>query len=225
MSDLISRKEAVDAVNAYLGLSAVSRTIQNMTSIQEILENLPSAEPKTSSNGSITCVKSEKMHDRTMGDCISRKDAIKSMANAIWHYPNELYTGLNSYETCEALAKDGLMFLPSAEPEWLTDDDFEAIRIHLNAQKEKLCNQQRWEEAEEYQRIIDRFMAFASAEPENIRCKDCKHWMPYDWMFSEVWQSKNMEDYPEDEIGCDCCDMNMRANDYCSRAERRGEQE
>ena len=44
--DTIYRQAALDAVNAYLGLSAVSRTIQNMTSIQEILENLPSAEPE-----------------------------------------------------------------------------------------------------------------------------------------------------------------------------------
>lgn len=55
--------------------------------------------------------------------------------------------------------------LPSAQPERLTDDDFETIRIHLNAYKEKLCNQQRWKEAEEYQRIIDRFMALASVQP------------------------------------------------------------
>lgn len=27
--------------------------------------------------------------------------------------------------------------------------------------------------------------------------------------------------YPEDEIGCDCCDMAMKANDFCSRGERR----
>ena len=60
-----------------------------------------------------------------------------------------------------------------------------------------------------------------SAEPQIIRCKDCKHWIPYDWMFSEVWQSKNMADYPEDEIGCNWCDMAMKANDFCSRAERR----
>ena len=59
-----------------------------------------------------------------------------------------------------------LKALPSARQERLTDDDFETIRIHLNAYKEKLCNQSRWEEAEEYQRIIDRFMAFASAQPE-----------------------------------------------------------
>ena len=45
-NSLIKRQDAIDAINAYLGLSAVSRTIQNMTSIQEILENLPSAEPE-----------------------------------------------------------------------------------------------------------------------------------------------------------------------------------
>ena len=59
--------------------------------------------------------------------------------------------------------------------------------------------------------------------PEIIRCKDCKHWIPYEWMFSEVWQSKNIADYPEDDIGCDCCEMAMKANDFCSRAERRTE--
>lgn len=61
------------------------------------------------------------------------------------------------------------------------------------------------------------------AQPEIIRCKDCKHWIPYDWMFSEVWQSKNIADYPEDEIGCDCSEMEMKANDFCSRVERRTE--
>ena len=60
-------------------------------------------------------------------------------------------------------------------------------------------------------------------QPEIVRCKDCKHWIPYDWMFREVWQSKNIADYPEDEIGCDCCDMAMKANDFCSRVERRTE--
>ena len=59
------------------------------------------------------------------------------------------------------------------------------------------------------------------AQPEIIRCKDCKHWIPYDWMFSEVWRSKNMADYSEDEIGCNYCDMTMKANDFCSRGERR----
>ena len=60
-------------------------------------------------------------------------------------------------------------------------------------------------------------------QPDIVRCKDCKHWIPYDWMFSEVWRSKNMADYPEDEVGCNWCDMAMKANDFCSRAERRTE--
>lgn len=61
----------------------------------------------------------------------------------------------------------------------------------------------------------------ALRQPEIIHCQDCKHWMPYDWMFSEVWKSKNIEDYPEEEIGCTYCDMHMSANDFCSWAERR----
>lgn len=64
----------------------------------------------------------------------------------------------------------------------------------------------------------------ALEQPEIIRCKDRKYWMPYDWMFSEVWQSQNMDDYPEKEIGCQYCDMSMGANDFCSRAERRNEE-
>ena len=58
-------------------------------------------------------------------------------------------------------------------------------------------------------------------QPDIVRCKDCKHWIPYDWMFSEAWQSKNIADYPEDDIGCNLCDMAMKANDFCSRGEKR----
>ena len=72
----------------------------------------------------------------------------------------------------DGLISELYLSLPSAQPERLADDDFETIRIHLNAYKEKLCNQQRWEEADEYQRIIDRFMAFASAQTENEERKE-----------------------------------------------------
>ena len=76
-------------------------------------------------------------------------------------------------------AMDALRKLPAAQPERLTDDDFETIRIHLSAYKEKLCNQHRWEEAEEYQRIINRFMAFASTQPEiEERKKDSAQIVP-----------------------------------------------
>ena len=71
------------------------------------------------------------------------------------------------------------------------------------------------------QKDIETIKQLPPAQPEIIRCKDCKHWIPYDWMFSEMWQSKNIADYPEDDIGCNLCDMAMKANDFCSRAERR----
>ena len=60
-----------------------------------------------------------------------------------------------------------------------------------------------------------------SAQPEVIKCKDCKHWMPYEWMFNEVWQSQNIDDYPEDEISCNYCDVHMKSSDFCSQAVRR----
>lgn len=44
---LIDRQAAIDAVNEYLRLSEVSKTFQNMTSIQAVLRWLPSVEPET----------------------------------------------------------------------------------------------------------------------------------------------------------------------------------
>ena len=70
-------------------------------------------------------------------------------------------------------------------------------------------------------RSVEAIRNLPSAEPQIIRCKDCKHWIPYDWMFSEMWQSKNIADYSEDEIGCALSDMAMKASDFCSRAETR----
>lgn len=70
---------------------------------------------------------------------------------------------------------------------------------------------------------VHRIEMLPFAQSEIIRCKDCKYWIPYDWMFSEVWQSENMADYSENEIGCNYFDMAMKANDFCSRAVRRTE--
>lgn len=85
-----------------------------------------------------------------------------------------------------------------------------------------------WVAVDEYEQhlqknVVEWLKELPSAQPETIYCKDCKHWIPYDWMFSEVWQSKNIADYPEDEIGCNLCDMAMKSNDFCSRGERRTE--
>jgi hypothetical protein len=139
-------------------------------------------------------------------DCISRAAAVDHFRLIIdaTNTNNRYKTGfVDGLEVCIS----HLSTMPSAQPERLTDDDFETIRIHLNAYKEKLCNQQRWEEADEYQRIIDRFMAFASAQQEIIRCKDCKH-------------------HHRDNSGAYYCGRKdygygWGLNDFCSDAERR----
>lgn len=104
------------------------------------------------------------------------------------------YRNLEWYEEpCDSCTGGGKNCHYKPEPERLTDDDFEAIRIHLNAYKEKLCNQRRWEEAEEYQRIIDRFMSFASAEPERKKGK---------WIDDGT------------ELGCCCSECGVTLDDY-----------
>lgn len=53
-------------------------------------------------------------------------------------------------------------------PTKLTDEDKETIRIHLSAFKEKLCNQHRWNEAEEYEELISRLLSTPSVQPQWI---------------------------------------------------------
>ena len=142
-----------------------------------------------------------------MEDLISRQDVINVVQNRHMMLSKEKVLLINDLEK-----------LPSAQPYtihsdgrlWITVDDIDKVTaVVVDEHKSKFCKQF--------------YEDYEDAQPEIIRCKDCKHWIPYDWMFSEVWQSKNMADYPEDEIGCDCCDMAMKANDFCSRGERRTE--
>ena len=100
-----------------------------------------------------------------MSDYISRQAAIDALDKRFDSIPMEQTTEI-------LLLRKDLRDLQSVQPERLTDDDFETIRIHLNAYKGELCNQRRWKEAFEYQRIIDRFLAFASAQPEPLTDKE-----------------------------------------------------
>lgn len=99
-----------------------------------------------------------------MDDLISRQDAIKT---SLEFFVEFLGGAFHENAQKELIAR--FQRLPSAKPERLTDDDFETIRIHLNAQKERLCNQRRWKEAEDYERLINRFISFASTQPQRIR--------------------------------------------------------
>lgn len=46
MNGLIYRQAAIDAVNEWLKLYVINRTMSNITSIQDILRQLPSAQPE-----------------------------------------------------------------------------------------------------------------------------------------------------------------------------------
>ena len=121
MNDLISRQAAIDYIKTQRGRTFVESTLEE--AIIMMIEEVPSAEPETASNGSITCVKSEKMHDRPTGDLISRADAIDAVEFGITYAKaidvnagesKELFKEGN-----EALKKavERLKELPPAEPE------------------------------------------------------------------------------------------------------------
>ena len=89
----------------------------------------------------------------------------------------------------------------------LTKDEVETIRIHMSAFKEMLCNQRRWNEAQDYQNIVDKLDGLLTADSA-IRCKDCIY-------HHGVWCTKNSyrEFDPNDVVTGD--------DDYCSMAKRK----
>ena len=208
MSDLISRQDAKDAIDMALDhIDHVPPWVYDK--LLNALNEVPSAEKAQLSEEDAT-------KDAT-SDLISRKKAL-DVIRALQTY--KLFEGDDMILVDKADVQTELMMLPSAEPERLTDDDFETIRLHLNAQKEKLCNQRRWEEAEEYQRIIDRFMAFASAQPERKTaewiygenggqdgwyCSKCGLFIPWDY---EYYGLDNI-DFIADFHTCPKCDRKM----------------
>lgn len=61
-------------------------------------------------------------------DCISRKQAVEAVTNALWHYPNQLYKNLNMYEVAWGVVSDALRDLPPVTPtertgEWIKKSD------------------------------------------------------------------------------------------------------
>ena len=59
------------------------------------------------------------------------------------------------------------------------------------------------------------------SEQQIIYCKDCKHYIPYEWMFDGLTRSSNIADYEPSEIGCAVNDHNYPPDGFCSFAERK----
>jgi rubrerythrin len=165
--------------------------------LQELLDEQPTIDISNTPN--------------TLGalDCISRQAAIDEIDEWIKAFREN---GHKESAADACLIQDGIIQLPSSQPERLTDDDFETIRIHLNSFKENLCNQRRWKEAEEYQHIIDRFMMFASAQPERKKGKWRRRLADSgfnaDWHCSECGWKTSLEEHGYNF--CPNCGADMR---------------
>ena len=54
--DLIDRQSVLKAIDEYERLSAVSQTVRNMTSLREIVQQLPSVQPKRTETHACDCI-------------------------------------------------------------------------------------------------------------------------------------------------------------------------
>lgn len=61
------------------------------------------------------------------------------------------------------------------------------------------------------ERVIDKLIALLSAQPEIVRCKDCKYWRKY------IKETKRYIPY------CEFNAIYTKSDEFCSRAERREE--
>ena len=119
MSDLIKREDAIKVVHEYFiealykeptkidedgdevftDMKSVNKLLTHNKTISKALKALPSAEPQ--------------------GELINKDDAIKAVANYIWHLPNECYKNFNSYNDIEEVVTDAVKQLPSTNDNWI----------------------------------------------------------------------------------------------------------
>ena len=149
-----------------------------------------------------------------MNDLISRQDAIDAVNK---YYNNHKYIK-RSLTILSAICldmKNMIEKLPSAELRPLSDDEAETICIIVKADIEEMCRQHRWDEAKKIEQALDKVIYIStkletlpSAEPQIIRCKDCK------------WYAERADfaycSYHDDDIL-------WMDDDYCSYATRRTE--
>ena len=105
-----------------------------------------------------------------MDDLISRQAAIDAL------YSQRDKSGNIWVRTAITDCVENINELPPAQPpiqQILTDDDLETLRIHMSAFKENLCNQHRWNEANEYQALVDKLILLRETQPATIICDEC----------------------------------------------------
>ena len=71
------------------------------------------------------------------------------------------------------------------------------------------------------QHDIETIRKLPSTQPEIIRCNECKHYIPYEWMWDDISRSSDINDYSQEEIGCEINDHDFPPDGFCCFAKRR----
>ena len=102
---------------------------------------------------------------------MTREEAIKRLEILLLHFDPDCVMGMETTEAINMAIK--ALEQPERKTGCLTEDEIKAIRIHMNAFKERLCNQRRWKEAEEYQQIVDKLdVMLLQPEPRWVPCSE-----------------------------------------------------
>lgn len=103
MSDLIYKEDAIKLINKATNEPQYQHENEDwvcgLVQAKDIIQELPSAEPQ--------------------GELVNKDDAIKAVANYIWHLPNKCYKNFNSYNDIEEVVTDAIKQLPSTNDNWI----------------------------------------------------------------------------------------------------------
>ena len=132
-----------------------------------------------------------------MNDTIYRQAAIDALAGMHCKYDEDGYVWIIRSDAWARIDA-----LPSAQPEQHYDEWCDSCKEY---DQEKHCCP-RWNRV-----IKSTVEELKAAQPEIIRCKDCKYWREY----------KYVNGKPKFLPKCGFNDIYTRESDFCSRAERR----
>ena len=139
--------EANKRINSYL---------EHNHELLKLIDELPSAEPDTTTHDSIPAETDKNDGDRTSGDCISRQRSVDTLRKMQTY---KLFAGDDMLLINQAEAQTELMMLPSAEPkrkkmtnkEWV---DFlsEQFTVSRTSAREMLHGLMRWKAEDNFKK-------------------------------------------------------------------------
>lgn len=192
MDDLISRQAALDAIHCDItvtGRQNAELVAATIGAFADRIKALPPVQPEILASGEGEL----NVPDTDVEDMISRQaviDLLKQMRKDGDMIP---------WEGKDVFAR--IRKLPSAQPE--QPPEIQDILNYLDTVLHPIISPEHWDV---YSELHDMISSLPSAQPEIIRCKECKK-QDIDNVFRSMW----------------CYEMQVfvKPNEFCSRAERR----